>query len=181
MSSSTLPTTRAARHALIAEVLARRPVRSQGELAQVLADEGVAVTQATLSRDLLELGATKVHTPQGRLYALPAEGGDRTPQAPSGAGGASWADTRLARWAEELVVTAEASANLVVLRTPPGAAQLLASAVDRAVVPEALGSIAGDDTVVLITRDPTGGAALAARMLALASGRPPTDPVTDPS
>lgn len=169
MSSGVLPSTRAARHALIAEVLARRPVRSQGELAQALADEGVAVTQATLSRDLLELGATKVHTPQGRLYALPAEGGDRTPQAPSGAG---LADTRLARWAEELVVTAEASANLVVLRTPPGAAQLLASAVDRAVVPEVLGSIAGDDTVVLVTRDPAGGADLAARMLALASGTP---------
>ncbi len=171
MSSGALPTTRAARHALIAEVLARRPVRSQNELAQALADEGVAVTQATLSRDLLELGATKVHTPQGRLYALPAEGGDRTPQAPTGAG---LADTRLSRWAEELVVTAEASANLVVLRTPPGAAQLLASAVDRAVVPEVLGSIAGDDTVVLVTRDPAGGAALAARMLALASGQHPS-------
>ncbi len=160
------PTSRAARHARIAEVLERRPVRSQGELAQALAGQGIDVTQATLSRDLLELGATKVHTPQGRLYALPAEGGDRSRLA----GGAGLADARLARLAEELVVTAEASANLVVLRTPPGAAQFLASAVDRAVLPEVLGCVAGDDTVVLVTRDPAGGREVAAAVLALASG-----------
>jgi transcriptional regulator of arginine metabolism len=172
------PTTRAARHARIAELLERHPVRSQGELARALAAEGVEVTQATLSRDLLELGATKVHTPQGRLYALPAEGGDRSPVA----GGAGVRDARLARLAEELVVTAEASANLVVLRTPPGAAQFLASAVDRAVLPEVLGCVAGDDTVVLVTRDPAGGAAVAATVLALASGTPPatSPPVASP-
>ncbi|CAA9430575.1 MAG: Arginine pathway regulatory protein ArgR, repressor of arg regulon [uncultured Quadrisphaera sp.] len=172
------PSTRAARHARIAELLERRPVRSQGELARALADEGVEVTQATLSRDLLELGATKVHTPQGRLYALPAEGGDRSPVA----GGAGLRDARLVRLAEELVVTAEASANLVVLRTPPGAAQFLASAIDRAVLPEVLGCVAGDDTVVLVTRDPAGGAAVAATMIALASGTapPPNQPPAGP-
>ena len=62
-------------------------------------------------------------------------------------------------------MTAEASANLVVLRTPPGAAQFLASAIDHSVMPSILGTIAGDDTVLLVTRDPTGGAALAARFL----------------
>jgi transcriptional regulator of arginine metabolism len=81
-------------------------------------------------------------------------------------------DARLARLCEELLVTAEASANLVVLRTPPGAAQFLASAVDHSVIPTLLGTIAGDDTVLVVTRDPDGGADVAARFLALAAGRP---------
>jgi transcriptional regulator of arginine metabolism len=80
-------------------------------------------------------------------------------------------DSRLARLCEELLVTAEASANLVVLHTPPGAAQFLASAIDHSVLPDVLGSIAGDDTVLVVTRDPLGGEAVAARFLALAAGQ----------
>jgi transcriptional regulator of arginine metabolism len=165
--TSQLATSRAARHRRIVELLETRRVRSQGELARLLADDGVAVTQTTLSRDLDELGAVKIRDGEGDLvYAVPAEGGDPTPRlAPvNGEVGA-----RLSRLAAELLVSADASANLVVLRTPPGAAQFLASAVDRAALADVIGTIAGDDTVLLIARDPTGGAALGARMLGLAN------------
>ncbi len=147
---------------------AAHPVRSQVELAELLAADGFVVTQATLSRDLVELGAVKVrHADGGLVYAVPGEGGDRTPRAGIDAGAGStpgWP-----RLCEELLVTAEASANLVVLRTPPGAAQFLASAIDQSVMPAVLGTIAGDDTVLVVTRDPAGGADVAARMLALAA------------
>jgi transcriptional regulator of arginine metabolism len=163
------PATKTARHARVRELLARHAVRSQGELAALLADEGVAVTQATLSRDLVELGAAKVRDPEhGLVYAVPGEGGDRSLHAPATT---EALDARLQRLCEELLVTAEASANLVVLRTPPGAAQFLASAVDHSVMPAVLGTIAGDDTVLVIARAQDGGAALAERFLDLASGR----------
>lgn len=164
------PATKTARHARIVELLTRSEVRSQAELAELLAADGLGVTQATLSRDLVELGAVKVRGAGGGLvYAVPGEGGDRTPRA-----GATQEvlDARLARLCEELLVTAEASANLVVLRTPPGAAQFLASAVDHSVLPGVLGCIAGDDTVLVITRRPDGGPSIAQRFLDLAAGRP---------
>ena len=160
-----LATSRTARHRRIVELLETRRVRSQAELGRLLVDDGVAVTQTTLSRDLDELGAVKIRDGQGDLvYAVPAEGGDTTPRlAPvNGEAGA-----RLSRLAGELLVSADASANLVVLRTPPGAAQFLASAIDRAALPDVMGTIAGDDTVLMIARDPDGGAALAERMLGL--------------
>ena len=161
--------TKIARHRRIVDLLQRHPVRSQVDLAELLLSEGVAVAQATLSRDLVELGAVKVRYPDGGLvYAVPGEGGDRTPR---GGVDQEVLDARLARLCEELLVTAEASANLVVLRTPPGAAQFLASAVDHSVIPTLLGTIAGDDTVLIVTRDPDGGSEVAARFLALASGR----------
>ena len=162
-----VPVTKNARQRRIVDLLARHPVRSQTELADLLADEGFTVTQATLSRDLLELDAVKVRTPAGALvYAVPAEGGDRTPRPASGETPA--AGTRLARLLGDLLVSADASANLVVLRTPPGAAQFLASALDHAELSTVLGSLAGDDTVLVVTRDPDGGRAVAARFLALA-------------
>ena len=167
MTEATLrPVTKTARHRQIAELVTHHEVRSQGELAALLAEQGVEVTQATLSRDLVELDAVKVRSPSGALvYAVPGEGGDRRPMAPgeSAAGAA-----RLARLCGELLVSAEASANLVVLRTPPGAAQFLASAFDKAELPEVLGTIAGDDTVLVIGRDARRGDQLARRFLALA-------------
>jgi len=167
--SRTNPPTKIARHRRILEIIRRRPVRSQVELAHQLTADGVVVTQATLSRDLVELGAVKVRHPEGGLvYAAPGEGGDRTP---TGGVSQEMLDARLARLCEELLVTAEASANLVVLHTPPGAAQFLASAIDHSVLPDVLGSIAGDDTVLVVTRDPLGGEAVAARFLALAAGQ----------
>lgn len=160
------PLTKSARHQQIIDLVSHHEVRSQTELAELLAARGVTVTQATLSRDLVELDAVKVRGAQGVLvYAVPAEGGDRTPTSRSTEASAA----RLNRLLAELLVAAEASANLVVLRTPPGAAQFLASAVDKAELREILGTIAGDDTVLVIGRDPVGGAALAERFLAQAS------------
>jgi transcriptional regulator of arginine metabolism len=159
------PLTKTARQSRIIELLGRNAVHSQSELAKLLADAGIDVTQATLSRDLVDIGAVKLRAEDGSLiYAVPGEGGERIRTARTGAetfGG------RLARLAQELLVSAEASANLVIVRTPPGAAQFLASAIDHADWPIVLGTVAGDDTVLVISRDPTGGADLAAALLAL--------------
>lgn len=170
--TAAIPETKGARQQKIIDLLARHQVRSQSELVELLAGAGVGVTQATLSRDLVELDAVKIRTASGALvYAVPAEGGDRTPVSAreSTASGA-----RLARLAGELLVSADSSANLVVLRTPPGAAQLLASAVDKTGLADVLGTIAGDDTVLVIGRDPD-GKALARRLLDLASNAARSD------
>jgi len=199
------PVTKTARHARIAAILAREQVRSQEELAELLERyASVHVTQATLSRDLDELGVVRLRATGGALvYALPEEPGGPgsrpggaiggtvatkpqdppPPQSPPTSGdpqilpdhhGAarqrentaeSARDARLARYLGELMTSAEASANLVVLRTPAGAAQFLASVIDHAVLPSILGTVAGDDTVLLITRDPAGGDAAAADLL----------------
>ena len=158
---SQLATSKTARHRRIVELLETRRVHSQGELAALLGTDGLKVTQTTLSRDLDELGAVRIRDGGGDLvYAVPAEGGDPTPRVAPVDGEAGG---RLSRLAAELLVSADASANLVVLRTPPGAAQLLASALDRAALADVVGTIAGDDT---------GGAALAARLLDLAAPHP---------
>jgi transcriptional regulator of arginine metabolism len=160
------PSTKNSRHRLIVELLASHEVRSQPELLDLLVARGVQVTQATLSRDLVELDAVRVRTQSGALvYAVPAEGGDRRPAAP---GETAAAGHRLSRLLAELLVSADASANLVVLRTPPGAAQFLASAMDKIEYADVLGTIAGDDTVLVMSRDPQGGEAIARRLLALA-------------
>jgi transcriptional regulator of arginine metabolism len=171
-----IPATKSARQQQIVELLTRHPVRSQGELADLLAEHGLHVTQATLSRDLVELDAVKVRTASGALvYAVPAEGGDRTPRA---AGESGAAEARLARLCTELLVSAQATANLVVLRTPPGAAPLLASAIDKTEMIGVVGTIAGDDTVLVIAHDPRGGDPVARRFTALADGH--SDPHAHP-
>ncbi|MBB5791449.1 arginine repressor [Jiangella mangrovi] len=169
----TQPATRAARHGRIAEILAQTPIRSQTELAERLSESGIEVTQGTLSRDLDELGAVKIRGAGGSLvYALPGEGGDMRPRAAEEGA----VDARLVRVCEEILVSARSSANLVVLRTPPGAAQYLASAIDHAAHAGLLGTIAGDDTVLVITTDPAGGERVAAWFLALAEGNVPAPP-----
>jgi transcriptional regulator of arginine metabolism len=182
------PATKTARHAQIAAILvhADPPVRSQEELAERLGQRGVRVTQATLSRDLEELGAVRLRAADGGLgYALPGEAGGpgsapgglaeapEAPEAPAAPAGDLPLEPsgRLARVAAELLVTAEASANLVVLRTPAGAAQFLASVLDHSAWPSILGTVAGDDTVLVIARDPAGGADLARALLRLAERR----------
>jgi len=195
---TTSPGTKAARHARIASILGQRaaPVRSQEELAERLATFGLRVTQATLSRDLEEIGAVRLRASDGSLvYALPDDdllpGGlgvpaeDLAPSSRPDHGTRTRAvhrelssglfsqltiepSARLARVAAELLVTAEASANLVVLRTPAGAAQLLASAIDHAGWPAVLGTVGGDDTVLVIARNPAGGDELAQALLQLA-------------
>jgi len=210
------PVTKTARQAQITGILGQTAVRSQEELAELLAQRGVRVTQATLSRDLDELGAVRLRGPDGALvYALPGEpggpgsrpgglaaGGPGEPVRPArgvpagvrgglgplarpGRGGAASLGGagvtggrpdrdppgRLARIAAEFLLSAEASANLVVLRTPAGAAQFLASAVDHAAWPSILGTVAGDDTVLVISREPAGGAEVAHSLLRLAERR----------
>ncbi len=164
--ASAIPATKAARQRRIVDLLTRSRVRSQPELARLLAADGIDVTQTTLSRDLEELGAVKIRDSWGQLvYAVPAEGGDPRPRiAPESAA----SESRLARVAGELLVSAESSANLVVARTPPGAAQFLASVLDHSALPTVLGTIAGDDTVLVVARDAHGGPALAGQLLALA-------------
>jgi transcriptional regulator of arginine metabolism len=178
----TTPLTKTARQSRIIELLGRNAVHSQSELAKLLADAGVDVTQATLSRDLVDIGAVKLRAADGSLiYAVPGEGGERIRRHRTG--GAETFAGRLARLAQELLVSAESSANLVIVRTPPGAAQFLASAIDHADWPAVLGTVAGDDTVLVISRDPVGGDDLAAALLALterrADERSPRSPRAD--
>lgn len=158
----TAPRTQAARRMRIGEVLAARSIHSQEELREVLAQEGFAVTQATLSRDLVDLGATKVPNGDGRsIYVLGSDGGHET-TAEMG---------RLARAAHEFVVSVDHSANIVVVRTPPGGAQYLASAFDRAQWSPILGTVAGDDTVLIVTRGADAGAEVAGEIVVMAEGR----------
>jgi transcriptional regulator of arginine metabolism len=182
-----------ARQARIAAILSREQVRSQDELAELLERyAGVQVTQATLSRDLDELGVVRLRSGGTLIYALPdgpvgpglSETGSNDrgstaslpPTAAQETAGLAATRTsattgRLARFLGELLISAEASANMIVLRTPAGGAQLLASAIDHAGWQSILGTVAGDDTVLVIARDPTGGDALAQSLLRLADRR----------
>ncbi|WP_020672036.1 arginine repressor [Amycolatopsis nigrescens] len=155
-------TTRRARQARITELVSTMAIRSQTELAKLLSAEGIEVTQATLSRDLDELGAVKLRGADSGapVYVIPEDG--------SPVRGVQGGTSRLSRLLAELLVSADASGNLTVLRTPPGAAQFLASAIDRAALEEVVGSIAGDDTVAVIAREPLTGKDLAERFAALA-------------
>lgn len=152
-----MPSTKAARQQRITELLTRRTIRSQSELADLLVGEGFVVSQGTLSRDLVDIGALRVRTAHGDLtYAVQeAEQVD-----------VHRSQVRLARLLGELLLSAEASANLVVAKTPPGAAQFLASAIDRAGIEAVLGTIAGDDSILLVSRTAEGGDALAEQLLA---------------
>ncbi len=169
------PTTRAARHAAITALLdptsaAFTPVTSQSALVELLAEEGIVVTQATLSRDLVELRASKRRTGAGVAYTIPVEGPGGEPVTGIDT---EYVTERLARLCAELLVTAETNGPLVVLRTPPGAAHFLASAIDRSILPAVLGTIAGDDTVLVIARAPDAGDSLVQRFLELAgAGKP---------
>ncbi|MBM0238822.1 arginine repressor [Micromonospora sp. ATA32] len=150
----TAPLTRAARHARIVELIRDKSIRSQTELADLLAGDGVQVTQATLSRDLEELGAAKVRGGDGRAVYLIPEDGQRPLR------DAEAAPARLVRLLRELLNGVDSSGNIAVLRTPPGAAHYLASALDRAGLPDVVGTIAGDDTILVVAREAVGGAAL---------------------
>lgn len=142
----------------IAKLLEGSAVTSQGQLVELLEGEGIRATQATVSRDLEELGAVKVRVPGGELvYAIPELPKDQV--AP---------EDHLRRVMSEWVVDVEPSANLVVLRTPPGSAHVVASALDRAGLPDVLGTVAGDDTMIVVVAEQAGGAAVAQRLAGLA-------------
>jgi transcriptional regulator of arginine metabolism len=147
--------TRVARQARIVELVASMGIRSQTELAKLLAGEGIEVTQATLSRDLDELGAVKLRGADGGVpvYVIPEDG--------SPVRGVQGGTSRLTRLLGELLVSADHSGNITVLRTPPGAAQFLASAIDRSALHEVVGTIGGDDTLLVVAREPLSGKDLA--------------------
>ncbi|MBI3690136.1 arginine repressor [Mycolicibacterium psychrotolerans] len=153
--TSEVSTTRAGRQARIVALLSAQSVHSQSELAALLADEGIEVTQATLSRDLEELGAVKLRGADGGsgVYVVPEDG--------SPVRGISGGTERVSRLLGDLLVSTDASGNLAVLRTPPGAAHYLASAIDRAALPDVVGTVAGDDTILVVAREPMTGAQLA--------------------
>jgi transcriptional regulator of arginine metabolism len=135
------------RHTAILRLVRERPISTQTELADALRSEGHDVVQTTVSRDVHELGLIKVRHGSGRLvYAFPEDVG--TSEAISDA---------LARWA----LTIEASGNLVVITTPYGYASPLAQAVDVARHAHVAGTVAGENTVLLVSREPTTGAQLA--------------------
>jgi transcriptional regulator of arginine metabolism len=142
----------------VAELLEQHNVTSQGELVELLAAHGVRATQATASRDLEELGAIKVRGPGGEsIYAIPdLPFAQRAP------------DDHLRRVFGDWVVEVASSSNLVVLRTPPGSAHVVGSALDRAALPDVLGTVAGDDTLIVVVAEARGGASLADELRDLA-------------
>jgi len=152
---------RSARQARIRELIEAQEVTSQTHLATLLAEQAVEVTQATLSRDLEELGAVKLRGADGGVgvYVVPEDG--------SPVRGVSGGTERVSRLLAELLVSTDASANLAILRTPPGAAHYLASAIDRAALQYVVGTVAGDDTILVVAREPMTGAELATKFEAI--------------
>ncbi len=131
---------------------------SQQRLVELLLQAGVEATQATVSRDLEEIGAVKVRAAGGEsVYAVPDLPKDRV--AP---------EEHLRRVLGDWVVEVTYSANLVVVRTPPGSAHVVASALDRAGLAEILGTVAGDDTIIVVAVEDVGGAGLAEHLSSLA-------------
>lgn len=141
----------------IARLLEHQAVTSQGQLVDLLAADGVVATQATVSRDLEEMGAIKVRAGGESVYAIPDLPKDQV--AP---------EDHLRRVLGDWVVEVAHSANLVVLRTPPGSAHVVGSALDRAGLDDIIGTVAGDDTVLVISAERVGGAKVAKRLSALA-------------
>ena len=146
---SSVTARRAKAIALIKEDL----IQSQSDLVKQLKKAGFAVTQATASRDLEEIGAVRGRSSSGESVYKISKSDDesisRTMPVPS-----------------DLIISVEASGNLAVVRTPPGGAQLLASSLDHSGISEIIGTIAGDDTVLVVSRKATGGAQLAKELLA---------------
>jgi transcriptional regulator of arginine metabolism len=141
----------------IARLLETQTVTSQSHLVELLAADGVVATQATVSRDLEEIGAVKVRVAGGdTVYAIPELPKDR--HVP---------EEQLRRVLADWVVEIAQSANLVILRTPPGSAHVVASALDRAGLPGVLGTVAGDDTLLVVTSERVGGDRVARRLQSL--------------
>lgn len=146
------------RHHRLRELLETHPVGSQQQLADLLAADGIAVNQATVSRDLEEMGAIKVRVPGGALvYAVPELPHDQ-----------HLGTDHLRRVLSEWVVFASWSEPIVVLKTPPGCAHVVASALDRTGLGNVLGVVAGDDTLFVLARGSVGARGLALELAELA-------------
>jgi transcriptional regulator of arginine metabolism len=152
MAEPTTPVTRAARQAAISDLISRGLVTSQSQLQTLLSEQGLAVTQPTLSKDLAEIGAIRVRGSGGGLvYALSDD---------TGIPGAT-----LDRLCADMLVSATAAGNLVVVHTPPGGAQYFAMGLDKAGWDAVLGSVAGDDTVLIVARDPHAASRVVAQLM----------------
>lgn len=132
------------RQRAILTLVSTRPIRSQEELGDLLDQQGFETTQATVSRDIKELGLVKVPIKDGTghqfKYVLPSVGPTFT--------------SRLHRLVAELVLSVKSSMNQIILRTPPGSAMMVAAAIDEAQWPEIIGTLGGDDTILVIVQDP---------------------------
>jgi len=149
-----------ARKALVSKLIGTGKIASQGDLIKALKKQGIVVTQGTTSRDLEDIGAIRVRNSEGEMvYALT----DAQPISTKSS------------FPSELVLTATPSGNLVVIRTPIAAAQMLASAIDglyqSGKLASAIGTVAGDDTVIVVADTATGGSALAKKILGLANSK----------
>ena len=143
----------------IARLLEEQVVSSQVQLVELLATDGVLATQATVSRDLEELGAVKVRIPGGQMaYAIPEQAKEQPVP-----------EDHLRRVLGEFVVEVAASGNIAVLRTPPGSAHVVARALDRAGLADVLGTVAGDDTIFVLAADGVPGSVLGKRLASLAN------------
>jgi transcriptional regulator of arginine metabolism len=148
---------KAQRHAAILALVRRHHVGSQEQLRALLAAEGTDVTQATLSRDVRELGLVKIADHEGGShYAAPA--------------GADVGPPPLEPLVATLLLSAEGVGPLLVVKTPAGSANALGSALDRHAWPEIVGTIAGDDTLLVIARGPAACRRVAARLRELSAG-----------
>ena len=142
----------------IGRLLEEQAVSSQAQLVELLAADGIVATQATVSRDLEDLGAVKVRIPGGTMaYAIPEHAKE-----------ASAPDDHLRRVMGEFVVEVSHSGSLVVLRTPPGSAHVIASAVDRSGFRDVLGTVAGDDTLLVVCAEGADSTKVADQLAALA-------------
>jgi transcriptional regulator of arginine metabolism len=161
---------KAARQQALAALLRTRQVSSQALMLEQLRGQGLDATQATISRDLDDLGAVKVRGPDGRLvYALPE---------PGGGAGADHDEVRRMLGASLLAIVP--SGNLVVLRTPPGHAGALASTLDRAGIAGVAGTVAGDDTILVVCTERTPGRVMARQLAALAVTPPELPAISEP-
>lgn len=160
------PRTATARRSRISALIATHLVGSQEELGQLLAAEGIHVTQATLSRDLVAIGAVKATDGEGPLHYVLGDAAAADTTVPLAS-----ADPSLARLTSDLLVRAEAAGNIAVLHTPPGAAQFLAGHLDRSPGFDTVGTVAGDDTVIIVLRTPREATELCAALLRLADQR----------
>jgi transcriptional regulator of arginine metabolism len=147
---------RSRRQKALADAIRFEPIGSQEEATAKLAALGFAVTQATVSRDLDQLGAVKIKRGGAFAYALPDQMGDN-----------DWAATRLDRIFGEWVRSVEAAGNMIVVRTPPGSAHLVGLAIDQAKLPQVAGTVSGDDTLFVVVRDGSDVQAVASRFRAL--------------
>lgn len=149
---------RTARQHLIQEIIANKNIASQAELLVELKKKGFEVTQTTLSRDLDELGAKKIENKKGETkYLIPETDPDRISDT-------SAARNRFEKLASDLVIGVDHSSNLAVIHTPAGAAQFVASIVDHAALENVIGTIAGDNTVLVITKGLKDGKSVAGQI-----------------